>query len=304
MNVQPNDNVSELDGYDLILSLVQTLIALAQFVAGPIATSFREAFYYLQSFARNTHNVTIQFLSPILLPVFAIIFLSPTVRDAIKRRTHHLFPTLFLHNPPRGPRHIPNYLLTDGLTREHTLVPPHKGECTYHQLQHHTVANAGYKVCLIPTTTEALAGLHPGCNLQVSVPARPPVVQLIENDFQLAINNGTSEASTALNLILRVRHHLTNVTRPKLVSLRRPPGKSLSSLVLTHPFGKEVSIALKNILSLPTNKRKLGALYHICQDQHVLILQTEFRNRNHRRRRLDDIYGVAAINALWIDVPH
>ena len=74
--------------------------------------------------------------------------------------------------------------------------------------------------------------------------------------------------------------------------------------MLSHPFAKELSIALQNVLALPANKYKLRALYYICRDQHVKILEAELRNRDNLRRRLIHQHGDAAVNAHWIHVPH
>ena len=303
MNVPPN-SVSEPTGYDLILSLVQTLIALAQFACVAISTFIPEAFNPFRSSPWDYDNVTVKTLSTILFTASAIVILCPTVRDAIRRRTHHLFPDSFTHDPPQGPRHTPGYLLTDGLTRTHISIPPHKGECTFRQLQNHTVDVAGYNVSLVPTIAEALAGVHPGSGIQVNVPARSTAVETIQRELQEAINDGTSEASSTLNLIQSVNHRLTCLIRPNLIPIRPQPGVALSTVMLSHPFAKELSIALQNVLALPANKYKLRALYYICRDQHVKILEAELRNRDNLRRRLIHQHGAAAVNAHWIHVPH
>ena len=297
---------------DLIDSIIQNLLALAQLaylaLKGFSRQVLAEVSHYVQSLDWITLFTVISFTS-------TLIYLFPTIRAtlsnitfAIIRRCHHfgarLFPLFFIHNPTAGPRWTPSYLLTDGLTHAHTIVPPHKGEYTFHQLQHHIVPATGQTVSLLPSIFEASAGLHPSCFIQVSLPARMAPVQHIQDSLQRAIDNGTSEASSALNLILRVNHHLTQVIHPTLVHLIPHLGQSLQDVMLTHPGPKEVCIALHNVLALKRNQNKLGALYPLCQDQHVIIAEADHNSRLHHRRRLNHHHGTALVTTHWINVPH
>ena len=129
-------------------------------------------------------------------------------------------------------------------------------------------------------------------------------VQHIQDSLQRAIDNGTSEASSALNLILRVNHHLTQVIHPTLVHLIPHLGQSLQDVMLTHPGRKEVCIALHNVLALKRNRNKLGALYPLCQDQHVIIAEADHNSRLNHRRRLNRHHGTALVTTHWINAPH
>ena len=115
----------------------------------------------------------------------------------------------------------------------------------------------------------------------------------IERQLQQAINIGFSEGSSASNLIQAVRHHSTNVIAPTLVPIQPQPGASLATVMFTHPGPKEVSIALQNVLRLSANKKKLGALYPLCQDQHVFILNADQHSREMRRRALNRAHSTA-----------
>ena len=259
-------------------------------------------------------NVTVDTLATIILIGCTTMLLLPKTRNALTtlpiiiiRRAHHLgavlLPDLFLRNPTVGPRWVPTYLLADGLTAHHTTIPAHKGDYTFDQLTNHHVPNLPYKISLVPTIGEASAGLHPSCGIRVSVPARSRAVETIRNDSQNAIDNGTSEASSTLNLIQAISTRLNHPMVPNLCPINIPPGGNLADVMFTHPGPKEVCIALHIVLALDDNKKKLGALYPLCQDQHVIIAQADAQRRINRRRRLNAVHGAAPVDREWISVP-
>ena len=275
----------------------------------------------LSTLPHNTTTGAINYCSPsvffsaVLLVSLALLIFFPAVTTGIYllwaaflRRTHHFLarnlPFIFLRNPRRGQRRIPGYLFTETLTPDDATILPHKGELTYNQLQNHHVAIAGNTVSLLPTVQEATAGLHPSTGHVVSVPARPNCVHIIEGEIQTALDNGDSEATAACNLIHAVNHRLNTVLRPNLVPLRPNATMTLADCCLTHPGMKEVCIALHGVLARRANRRKLGALYPLCLDQHVKIAEADHQNRGNRRRRLNQIHGQLTIDAVWIDVPH
>ena len=255
------------------------------------------------------------FFVGVLLTSIMLLMLVPTIRtcvnnktNAFRRSVHHFiapyFPSLAIWNPTHGPRTVPDYLYTDGLTPAQTQVPPHKGCHTGEQLTRHVVPITNVRVNLIPTDAEAHAGLHPSTAIQTSVPTRPPVVHAITADIQRAVDNGNTPAQATANLIARVTHHMVHPTRPNLVPLRPAAGASLATVVRTHPGHKELAVALNTVLRRPAVKNKLAALYGVAFDQHVRIAEAEHQGRSNKRRRLNQIHGNAAVDMVWISVPH
>ena len=318
MNVTSNSDMSPSSLLlDLLLSLMRSIAALLR-LGTQLCTAVR--FHPVLSFPSQLMKqlrMGFDFFPTILHVVVAactIIFVRPNIcatiarlPTAVIRRTHHIgaiyFPGFFIRNRPLGPRHIPSYLLTDGLTRAQTILAPHKGNFTFYQLQNHFVPHMGYTVSLIPTLMEALTGLYPSTIIQVSVPARHYAILIIERQLQQAINNGFSEGSSASNLIQAVRHHSTNVIAPNLVPIQPQPGASLATVMFTHPGPKEVSIALQNVLRLSANKKRLGALYPLCQDQHVFILNADQHSCEMRRRALNRAHSTLQVNTYWTTLP-
>ena len=316
MNYTSNSEMSPSDLLvDLLLSLMRSVAAVLQLGTQLCAPLCLHPLLSFPSELIKQLQMGFDFFPTILYVVVAastMIFISPHIRATIARlptvvirRAHHIgaihFPGFFIRNPPLGPRHIPSYLLTDGLTRAQVILAPHKGNFTFYQL--HNYLHMGSTVSLVPTLMEAYTGLYPGTLIQVSVPARHYAVLTIERQLQQAINNGFSEASSASNLIQAVRHHSTNVIAPNLVPIQPQPGASLATLMFTHPGPKEVSIALQNVLRLSANKKRLGALYPLCQDQHVFILNADQASRDMRRRALNRAHSIIQVDSYWITVP-
>ena len=187
MNVTSNSDVSASSFLlHLLLSLMQNVAALLQLGTRLCADVRFHPVLSFPSELMKQLQMCFDFFPNLLYVVVAastMIFISPNIRTtiarlptAVIRRTHHIlaiyFPSFFIGNRPLGPRHIPSYLLTDGLTRAQTILAPHKGNFTFYQLQNHFVPHMGYTVSLIPTLREALTGLCPSTIIQVSVPAR------------------------------------------------------------------------------------------------------------------------------------
>ena len=179
------------------------------------------------------------------------------------RRIHHfvavLCPSAFQRNPLRGPRIIPSYLYTDGLTPAHVTIPVHKGACTGEQLTRYILPGTKTKINLIPT---------PAGNFAQFNTVDSETVRMLERELAVAVFTGSSEASATLNFILQVNTHIYNMTNPHLLNLKP------SSLSYRNCHCKELllSLAVSNVLARTDIKRKLGALYPVCFDQHVKIL--------------------------------
>ena len=117
--------------------------------------------------------ITIGLLFLLLLPTavracYALDF------NKFKRVTHHLLvviaPSVFLVHPVYGPRRIPDYLCTDGLTPKHTMIiVPHNGAWTSEQLTRYISPVTHFKANLLPTVV-------PATNRKV-IPERPLILQ-------------------------------------------------------------------------------------------------------------------------------
>ena len=258
--------------------------------------------FLLDSLAIISHNPCFLFLA---LTISMGIRVS---HQDIKRTVHHmfavLFPSVFLRNPPNGPRALPHYLFTDGLTPRHTTIPPFKGAHTAEQLSRYAIPNTDATVSLVPTAYEVLGGLHPSTLIQVSLRGRPREVLFFENALQAAIDSGTSQASAALNFIHTIDFHIQHVRNPQLLRLHPAAHETLANVMFTHPHHKELSLATTRVLELPANKRKLGALHGVCNDQQVKILSAEHQNRQHMRRRLNMYHGRVNVDPFWLLLPH
>ena len=250
--------------------------------------------------------------------IVAALILCPTIQrfiTALLRRGHHLgavlFPNFFIRNPKFGPRHIPSYLLTDGLNRAGATFTPCKGNYTKNQLEHHLVIGVidaynmdAYQVSLLPTLEEALAGYHPGTHIQVSHPARAHVILQLQREQQAAIDSGTSEASSTNNLIRIVHNQLLHGHGTNFGPfLPNPTEEQFAAALLTHPGPKETCIALRNVLAAKQNKRTLGALYPLCEDLHVVIALTDHNRRESRLESLIFNYGRLPVLKDWKPVP-
>ena len=123
--------------------------------------------------------------------------------SCIKRRMHHLaatlFTSMFLPNPTSGPRSVPHYLLTDGLTRAHTVVPAFLGAHTGQQITR--------RICSYRALCKAAGEPFPCDSFQ----QRPNVMANIATELALSIKNANSEASATLAFINRVDQRLQNM---------------------------------------------------------------------------------------------
>ena len=182
--------------------------------------------------------------------------------SCIKRRMHHLaatlFPSVFSEHPTSGPRSVPHYLLTDGLTGAHTVVPPFLGAHTGRQITR--------RICSYRALCKAAGEPFPCDSFQ----QRPNVMANIATELEPSIKNANSEASATLAFINRVDQRLQNMNNVL-------PGNG------NH---KELGVAITRVLRDKDIQKKLGALHPVCFDQHVKVFHHEARNPEARRRRM------------------
>ena len=192
---------------------------------------------------------------------FTCIAIVQAATPRLLRRIHHfvavLCPSAFQRNPLHGPRIIPTYLYTDGLTPAHVTVPTHKGACTGEQLTRYILPGTKTKINLIPT---------PAGNFAQFNTLDSGTVCFLERELAVAIITGSSEASATLNFILQVNTHIYNMNNPNLANLEPISYRNRHCKELL------LSLAVSNVLARTDIKRKLGALYPVCFDQHVKIL--------------------------------